>query len=287
MTRAKVRLHLITTKEVQKEKSEYAYLFTDSFTDFLTLSDMTVKNYKSADLVKGKSQDLNIVEIGKGRDSLKEKIIQNLTFKYPHLSDISLPLKSSVTEVNGRHNEKTLYENKGKKFDKPFLKEEDRVSKAKEGTAYHHFLELCDLRQKNTDKQLIDLLSSGKLTKEEADLLDLEQLNKILSYPLWESLSDYKLYKEQPFLASFTARELYGEDSDAEILVQGIIDLLAVKDGKVILVDYKRSNHSAEQLKKDYQMQLYLYKKAIEKGLKLTVEKTYILSVETGELVEM
>ena len=70
-------------------------------------------------------------------------------------------------------------------------------------------------------------------------------------------------------------------------IVQGIIDLIAVCDNKAILVDYKTSSHSAERLKKDYSMQLTLYKKAIEKCLNLVVEKTYILSLITGELVEM
>ena len=100
-------------------------------------------------------------------------------------------------------------------------------------------------------------------------------------------LKGYKLYLEQPFLTNFTARELYGDDTDAPILIQGIIDLIAVKDGKAILVDYKTSAHSAERLKKDYSMQLSLYKKAIEKCLNLEVEKSYILSLITGELVEM
>ena len=95
------------------------------------------------------------------------------------------------------------------------------------------------------------------------------------------------IFEQYAFLTNFTARELYGEDSDAPILIQGIIDLIAVKDGKVILVDYKTSSHSREQLKKDYSMQLSLYKKAIEKCLNLVVENTYILSLITGELVEM
>ena len=88
-------------------------------------------------------------------------------------------------------------------------------------------------------------------------------------------------------MTHFTARELYGDDTDAKILVQGIIDLLAVKDGKVILVDYKRSDHSADRLKKDYQTQLSLYKKAVEKCLNLMVEKTFILAIPQGLIVEI
>ena len=112
-------------------------------------------------------------------------------------------------------------------------------------------------------------------------------LGKILSHSLWDRLKGYKLYKEQPFLSTFTANELYGVDSLAEILIQGIIDLMAVKENEVILVDYKTSDHDATRLKKEYKTQLLLYKKAIEKGLKLTVKEVYILSLKTGELISV
>ena len=143
------------------------------------------------------------------------------------------------------------------------------------------------MSNKNANNQLISLLNDGELDEKDVKMLDPNLLDKILALPIWAKLDGYKLYREQPFLTNFTARELYGEDSDAPILIQGIIDLIAVKDGKVILVDYKTSCHSREQLKKDYSMQLNLYKKAIEKCLNLVVEKSYILSLITGELVEI
>ena len=195
-----------------------------------------------------------------------------------------LPLKSSVTTVNSRHRE-TQERLKDDNAKKPHFAFEDDL--LKKGTAYHKFLEVCDLEDKNAGNQLIRLLNDGLLAKEEVESLDATLLNKILALPIWEELKGYKLYREQPFLTTFTARELYGEDTDAPILIQGIIDLLAVKNGKVILVDYKTSAHSPERLKKDYFMQLSLYKKAVEKCLDLTVEKSYILSLITGELVEI
>ena len=88
-------------------------------------------------------------------------------------------------------------------------------------------------------------------------------------------------------MSDFTAQELYGENSDAKILVQGIIDLLAVDGEKAIIIDYKLSSHSEERLKKDYATQLKIYKMAVEKTLKLKVEKTYILSLKTGSLIEV
>ncbi len=284
MTRAKARLHLVTTKEVKKAHSEGDYLSTTSFTDFLSLKDMPVKSYAQSELSLGENRLVKTVELSCGRESLIDLIYQNLTFEYPYAKDIGLPLKSSVTSANNRHREKQEIALDSQRKIPHFAFEDDLLKK---GTAYHKFLEVCDLADKNANNQLIRLLNEGKLKKEDAERLDIALLGNILSLPLWDGLKGYKLYREQPFLTTFTARELYGEDSDAPILIQGIIDLIAVCGDKVVLVDYKTSAHSPERLKKDYSMQLSLYKKAIEKCLNLTVEKSYILSLITGELVSI
>lgn len=286
-TRAKARLHLVATKAVQEERNDENFILTNSFTDFLSLKDMPTVVHDQASLISSEDFSQKEVKLSAGRQTLTDLIYKNLTFTYPHQADTLLPVKSSVTTVNGRHNEKLRGEVKLEPKKTIHLENVEDVDSTAIGTAYHRFLETCDLTDKNVNNQLISLLSSGKLTKEQADLLDENMLEKILSLPVWELLNGYKLYKEQPFITSFTARELYGDDSDGEILVQGIIDLLAVKDGKVIIVDYKTSDHSAERLKKDYEMQLSLYKKAVEKCLKLKVEKTFILSLKTGELINL
>ena len=284
MTRAKARLHLVSTKSIKESRGDGDYLSTSNFTDFLSLKDMPVKNYEQSELSIGDDRIVKTVELTDGRQSLTDLIFKNLTFEYPFEVDVGLPLKASVTSVNARNRE-ALEANLDKQRKAPHLLNPEEL--LAEGTAYHKFLELCDFNDKNANNQLIRLLNEGKISKEQAEKLNAELLNKILALPVWDSLNGYKLYKEQPFLTTFTARELYGEDSDAEILVQGIIDLIAVKDGKVILVDYKTSDHTAEKLKADYSTQLLLYKKAIEKCLNLIVERSYILSLKTGELVEI
>ena len=57
--------------------------------------------------------------------------------------------------------------------------------------------------------------------------------------------------------------------SSGEILVQGVIDLLAVKGDEAVIVDYKASMKNAEHVAETYRAQLILYKKAVERILKL------------------
>jgi ATP-dependent exoDNAse (exonuclease V) beta subunit len=248
---------------------------------------MPVRVHEQGEDSQGEFLEQRKVLLSEGKKSLTQIIKESLNFKYAYAVDTTLPVKSSVTSINSRQNQKDtapeLFEKRQVKH-VDVLKQEENT---KIGTAYHHFLEVCDFNAKNADNQLIDLLNCEKLSQDEIELLDANLLNRILALPLWDRLKEYKLYKEQPFITEFSARELYGEDSDAQILVQGIIDLLAVKENSAIIIDYKLSSKNEDSLAKDYQTQLKLYKMAVEKGLKLKVENTYILSLKTGQLIEV
>ena len=75
-----------------------------------------------------------------------------------------------------------------------------------------------------------------------------------------------RLKKEQKFCALFEAKRLGYENSNEEILIQGIFDLVAVKGERAILVDYKYSTIKNDQdLINNYKTQMQLYKEAIEK----------------------
>ena len=80
---------------------------------------------------------------------------------------------------------------------------------------------------------------------------------------------------------------MFDKSSDASILVQGVIDLLVVKDGRAIIFDYKYSQKSAERLKATYSKQLNLYASAVERVLGLSVEGKILINLQTGESVEI
>ena len=82
--------------------------------------------------------------------------------------------------------------------------------------------------------------------------------------------SGYTLYKEQPFTAFIPASIVEeGYQGEEQILIQGIIDLLAVKEEEAIIIDYKHSSTVSEgALINRYKKQLELYAYAVEKVLK-------------------
>lgn len=85
-------------------------------------------------------------------------------------------------------------------------------------------------------------------------------------------VAGYTVYKEFPFL--------YRQD---QTIVQGIMDLLAVKGNQAIIVDYKTTRASAAQLVQKYREQLRLYAGALPQ---YTV-RTYIYSTVHQKLIEV
>ena len=133
------------------------------------------------------------------------------------------------------------------------------------GTAYHRFLELCDFSINSRDgvkDELENLIHVGKITQEQADLLEAEQLCKILSMPVFSDLHGAKLYREREFLCRLKANEILPTPAEDYILVQGAIDLFADFGGRIKIIDYKFSHKSLEMLKSAYSAQLALYKRA-------------------------
>ena len=98
-----------------------------------------------------------------------------------------------------------------------------------------------------------------------------------------------KVYKEKPFYINIKANDIYSNNVDEEILVQGIIDLYYInKQNEVVLVDYKTDYIRTEnELIEKYKEQLNLYKQALENALNTKVKKTYIYSTYLGKAIEL
>ena len=107
--------------------------------------------------------------------------------------------------------------------------------------------------------------------------------------PIFNSIKDFSLHKEQPFTAFVPANMVENNyTGESEILLQGIIDLLAIKDDEAIIVDYKYSTIvSPDKLIARYKKQLELYAFAVEKVLKKKVKATYLLNLNTCNLIEV
>lgn len=320
MTRAQSKLHLVTSAELPAERNETTASLARKFTDYFSPCDMPVVIHDKADIKTfGRAGETRNILVGEARESLKEKISESVSFRYPFEADTVLPVKRAVTSISEEMSETKpvvfgvdgddVYEDNYDDFYDDFYDDTEfagdslsgdvsdgnkkgkiTVGKGKaneRGTAYHKFLENLDFNAKSADNELIRQLSQGVLLPEQAKLLDKNTLQKIVNSGIFARLDGYKIYREQPFVAGFSAKDVGYEKAEGEILVQGIIDLLAVKGDEAIILDYKATGKSREEMLGKYKTQLEIYKKAVEKVMKMKVKKTILFNVFTCETVEV
>ena len=276
MTRAECKLYLVTSEPVEENDDFTSILFANKFSDFIKTKYFD-KKITADDTEIGDGEDVREVYISKDRPSLTDLIRKNLSFIYPYEEDVNLPVKRAVTSLA---EDATTDDDEMTEIRLPV----DKTARER-GIAYHAFLQHADSFYEDAGVLLEKIKTGKKLTDEQLALLSVEKLRKILSSPLFEEIRGYKFYKEQPFIAQMAANEISNTNATGDVLVQGIIDLLAVKGDKAIIVDYKYSKKSISHLKETYAYQLALYKKAVEKTLKLKVEKTILFNLNTVESI--
>lgn len=277
MTRAKDRLHLVTTETVEKNDRFSSALFANKFSNFIKSSyfDETVAFEEDVGTI---GKEKRKVYLSADRPSLTDKIYEYLTFTYPYESDVTLPVKRAVTKL-------------AEDFEEPSILSDTFApygENARErGIAYHAFLQYCDFSQKNAHEEIERLSKTKKLSAAQVSLLGEEKIGAILSAKIFKDLKGYKLYREQPFVVPLPASEVSKLKTDGNILVQGVIDLLAVRGDEAIIVDYKTSHKNADALKSTYAEQLALYKKAVEKTLKLKVVRLVLFNIMSAETIDL
>lgn len=276
MTRAECKLYLVTSEPVEENDDFTSILFANKFSDFIKTKYFD-KKITADDTEIGDGEDVREVYISKDRPALTDLIRKNLSFIYPYEEDVNLPVKRAVTSLA---EDATTDDDEMTEIRLPV----DKTTRER-GIAYHAFLQHADSFYEDAGALLEKIKTGKKLTDEQLALLSEEKLRKILRAPLFEEIRGYKFYKEQPFIAQMAANEISNTNATGDVLVQGIIDLLAVKGDKAIIVDYKYSKKSISHLKETYAYQLALYKKAVEKTLKLKVEKTILFNLNTVESI--
>ena len=268
LTRAKCQLHVICDQSILEENQAYIG-DVKKFSDLLVQTDAEIEVYKESELLSATIEEGVKVAGKEVSATLTSLIKRNLTLNYKYDKDTVLPVKSSVSELNTKSGEQEYYKTLTMFGD----------SDAQKGTAYHKALELINFYG-DVNSQMQSLYEKGAFTEEEYTNISLEKLCKILEMDVFNKIKDYALYKEQKFCQLVTPSSIGLEYSDAQILVQGIIDLIAIKDGNAILIDYKLSKiQKDEDIVKKYKKQMQLYKLAIEGSLGVSVEKVYLVNI--------
>ena len=277
LTRASYSLHLMFsgTKDTRSEVFSGAKRFLDYLPNSIELTEHEIEELEPMANVVGVKKVL----IGKADNEKKEKINDNLKYFYPFMEDTTLPLKNSVTKATHALTEDTPLTH--------VLFDGDGPDKEK-GNVAHKILELLDFSKKQEFyAQVQDMISDGKLVKEQVGKIDLSRLEKAINSPVLQGIEEKKLYREKDFIVSLPANVVFDVNTQEEVVVQGIIDLLAVGENGAIIVDYKYSSLDALSLKARYKKQLDLYALALERATKIPTLKKVLLNLFTGDTIEV
>lgn len=263
----------------------------------------------------------------KDKEEIK-KIEEILNFEYKHKLATTIPTMSSVTQIkqmqdnikgskvrkedkeeavqkpeksNLLKKSKEVKEHKEERmttFDKPkFLKEdkEDKLTNAEKGTLVHlcmqHLNEKVEYNLEKIKELVEELERKEIITLKEKENINLYKILEFTKSNIWKEMKKAKkVYKERPFFINIPAKEIYKEEIEEKILIQGIIDLYYINENdEIILVDYKTDyveRGKEQELIGKYKKQLDLYCKAIEEASNKEVSRIYIYSVYLGKGIE-
>ncbi len=223
---------------------------------------------------------------------LLDKVDKILAWKYPYIKATKIEGKTSVTDIT-----KGAKKEIADMIEKPkFLIDNQKLNKAEIGTLMHLIMQKLDLEKEyneQTVKELIQELIASKIINEnQAKYIDIEKILKFTKSDLYLDLKEAKeIQKEKPFYIYIPSNEIYNDETDEKILVQGIIDLYYInKNDELILVDYKTdyvANNNEQELIAKYKEQLEIYKRALEQALNKKVEAVYIYSIYLNKKISM
>ena len=270
-------------------------------------------------------------EESEGELAQKEKLQQRMDRRYADEGLKELVTKTSVSELKKAQMDldfagELFPEKEIVPYIPAFMQEEQGMSGADRGSAYHRVMELLDFEkvleaknQENKKELNREENRSKKSEKSEADtymILELERQialmveKELLQKPWSEAVSVKKLViffqsslaqrmakaqhlqklkKEQPFVLGIAADRVKPQfPHEEQVLIQGIIDAFFEEGDDLILMDYKTDAvKTGEELVKRYHTQMEYYTEALERIGGKKVKERIIYSFALGEEIRM
>lgn len=236
---------------------------------------------------------------------IDEEIKTQLEWEYPYKTSCNIPTMTTVSKIKEIELEnvglrmQAEIQNQAKEFKQEkripeFMKEQEKVTKARIGTVVHLVLQKLNEKEDYNIEKIENLIKSivqkGLITQKESEAINKNDILLYTKSDLFNSLKQAKqIYKETPFYFDISAKEIIKEDIEEKVLVQGIIDLYYIdKDDNVSLVDYKTDFvKKEEELVTRYQKQLEIYKRALQEAIGKNVDRVYIYSIHLQKMIDM
>lgn len=220
-----------------------------------------------------------------------------LELPYPHEAATRLPAKRTATQLKGREKDEEIAENAPRPMT-PRALEQPRfrqtgggLTPAERGTAAHLALQYLDFSNPDAAGQVALLREKRLLTREQADSVDAERLEALLSSPLGEEIRNgSNVLREYPFTVLIPATELDEGAGDDRVLLQGVVDCCYETEEGLTVVDFKTDRVFGEEVARraeHYRPQLEAYGAALERVLEKKVVRRVLYFLAPGETVNL
>ena len=222
-------------------------------------------------------------------ERLRAALAQSFAWQDPDRPLQDIPAKVSVSAVT--------HAAAGVRLERPAFLQKSGLTGAERGTAIHAFMQsvpfdgpapdLAAEVERQTALQLLDPALAGQLR--------LEDVRPFFESAVWRRIRQAKrILREEPFITALPAAAAVpgaavpGAAAGAQVLVQGIADLVLVFDGSAEILDYKtdRSRDPA-YYRQAYAAQLQLYRRAFALRLGVPVTKLTIYSFTLAQEIDI
>ncbi len=218
---------------------------------------------------------------------LMKKLKEKCEFRYPYQYPENARPKRVASEFEN-HIFKPEYFGKLK----PSFALDGALSPAEAGTANHLFLQNLDFNAPSIEAELDRMMQNGILSEKQAASI---RVDKMMNFKQSELFNEIKnadtVYREREFTVEIELGEIEKKAEEnvrhEKIIILGKADLVFIKDGRAVVVDYKTDrSKTKDEFITAYSGQLDMYKRAISQVLSVPVEKSVIYSLELGEEIE-
>ena len=218
-------------------------------------------------------------------EALLDTLRQSFAWCNPRAPLQKIPAKVSVSAVAHAARPVAL--------ERPAFLQKTGMTGAERGTAIHAFMQSVpfDGTAPDLDAEVQRQIDARLLDAGLADKLDLDRVRPFFESAVWRRIRHARaVLREEPFITALPAAQITPEagECEAEVLVQGIADLVLVYDDHAEILDYKtdRSRDAAFYIK-EYAAQLQLYRRAFAQRLAVPVTKLTIYSFTLGEEIDI
>lgn len=231
-----------------------------------------------------------------GASPQKQLIETRLNWRYEHGDATRLPSKLSVTRIKNLKSADLdiIHRDEAHMVKKPrFCENEKTISAREKGTIMHFVIQHLDFAKTSSvteiRSQIKEMVEQELLLPQAAEAVDISNLMQFCQSDLGKRVAaSSKVCREVPFNLRCLAHRVFEglDESNEELLIQGVIDLFFEENGELVLVDFKTDRVTPDNFKElleQYRVQIDLYREALQKINQQKVKASYLYFFDTGQ----